>query len=250
MQILLDADVILYMSVHSAEEDTLESCIERFQGIVKDVEELHFAGPENIEVFLSTTGANFRKKCYPLYKADRKKITPPTHLYALKDWVFDNVENVKGSPGGEGDDFLLIRAAELDEAGVPWVIATIDKDLLTYPGRFYNLRRRDWQTVSPKTAYTFLIMQFLMGDAGDNIGGLRNWGPKKTGRIINEYHSMEQNYDKCKETWKENFGKGWQEAFNETANLCFIRRNPVDLIPLDFARMSGNDFRSMLRICV
>jgi 5'-3' exonuclease len=248
MQILIDADVVLYMSVHSAEEDTLDACIERFEGIIKDVGEMHFAAPENIELFLSSNGENFRKQEYPSYKANRKKITPPTHLAALKEWVFHTAENVSGSPSGEADDFLLIRAADLDAQGIPWIIATIDKDLLTYPGRFYNLRRRDWQDISEDTAYVFMLQQFLHGDSGDGIGGLKRWGPKKTAVVINNHFKLEQNLENCKKTWKENYGKGWQAQFNETANLCFIRRRSEDLRTLDLARMSIKKFREMLRI--
>jgi 5'-3' exonuclease len=250
MQILIDADVVLYMAVHSAETETLDACIERFEGIIKDVGEMHFAAPENIELFLSSNGENFRKQTYPSYKANRKKITPPTHLAALKDWVFDNIDNVKGSPGGEADDFLLIRAAELDEEGTPWCICSVDKDLKTRPGRFYNLRRRDWETVTPDDAYTFMVQQFVQGDAGDSIAGLRGWGPKKTEKLINKHKTLKANYEESKKIWKNQYGTGWQAPFNLTCNTAFIRRDSCDLLPLDFARMQFPTFFKKLRICI
>ena len=247
MQIIIDGDVVLYMAVHSAEEDTLESSVERFVGILKDVEELHFASPENMEIFLSDK-TNFRQREYPSYKANRKNIVPPTHLAGLRSWVFANMERVQDSPNGEADDYMLIRASELDEARVPYVIATVDKDLKTHPGRFYNLRRRDWEDVSEDAAHLFMIQQFVMGDAGDGIAGLRGYGPKKTQKIINSYHNLEQNHGKSKEIWKEQYGKGWETPYNLTCNTAFIRRRAKDLQPLDFSRMRFSDFRAMLRI--
>jgi hypothetical protein len=160
-------------------------------------------------------------------------------------------DNSRGSPAGEADDYLLIRAAELDEQGKPWIIATVDKDLKTYPGLFYNLRSHQIDKVGERRAYTFMLQQFVMGDSVDGIKGLNGWGPVKTAGIINPFHGLEENFKKTKEIWLENNKTdNTQAAYNETANLAFIRRNKNDLYPLDFWAMSGNDFRKTLRICV
>ena len=246
-KILIDGDVLLYMALATAHEDTLESACARYTGILKDVTEIHFADPKDVELYLSTDGANFRKNQYEVYKSNRKTRAVLEHLPGLKDWVFNTLQGIH-SPNGEADDYLLIRAADLDAQGNPWIIATVDKDLRTYPGSFYNLRTRDWLTVSEEDAFTFMIQQFVMGDSVDGIKGLKLWGPKKTEALINNYHSWESNYDKAKEIWRDQYGKGWEAPFNETCNLAFIRRRAVDLKPLDFARMSHDAVRALLRI--
>ena len=249
MKLLIDADVVLYLALATAADDTAASAFERYQGIMTDVREMHFLEECDVEMFLSSDGENFRKNQYPVYKSNRKNVVPNPAMKELKAIAMAQPRTF-GSPASEADDQLLIRACDLEDQGEDWVIATVDKDLRTHPGRFYNLRSRDWLTVSPTEAYTFMIAQFVMGDSVDGIKGLKGFGPKKSGAIIHNNNSMEVNYDRAKETWQENCKEeeGWAEGFNTTCNLAYIRRSQGDCLPLDFAGMSYQDFRSLLRI--
>ena len=248
MHVLIDGDVVLYLALWRNETATLESAINHYNDIIEDTKDACFA--DTVEIFLSSDWENFRKNLYPVYKSNRKGKESPPFMSELKAEVL-TWDNSRGSPAGEADDYLLIRAAELDEQGKPWIIATVDKDLKTYPGLFYNLRSHQIDKVGERRAYTFMLQQFVMGDSVDGIKGLNGWGPVKTAGIINPYHGLEENFKKTKEVWLENNKtNNTQEAYNETANLAFIRRRKNDLYPLDFWAMSGNDFRKTLRVPV
>ena len=251
MKILIDGDVCLYLALARNEEATLEDGIRHFDGIIIDTMEAHFAKPEDVEIYLSSDGQNFRKNHYPdRYKFNRQSKTPPPFLAELKDHVFRNEPRSVGSPGGEADDFLIMRAVELDYLGEPWSIATVDKDLMTYPGMFYNLRTQVHKQVTEDEAYTFMLQQFLMGDPVDTIPGLRGWGKKKTEKVIHVGNTIKENYYALKETWEQEYGEGWQEEANYTYNCAFIRRYERDLKPLDMARGTYAEFIQSLGLRV
>jgi len=250
MKVLIDADVVLYLAVSRNKEETLEDGIRHFKGVIKDVQEHHFVEPEDVELYFSSDGENFRKNDYPVYKSNRKGKEPPPFMKEIKKHFMDTDSRAVGSPRGEADDYLLIRAAELEEKGERWVVATVDKDLMTMPGRFYNLRTQESLSKTDREAYTFMVQQFVMGDSVDGIGGLKGWGKVKTTKLINEKETVYANFEKAKQIWEENYGQGWEEKFDETANLAFIRRREVDLLPLEFHKMSPEGLCSLLRLPV
>ena len=250
MKLLIDGDVLLYLALARDKEDNLEEAKEHYLGIIKDACESNFT--TDAEVYLSSDGQNFRKNTYESYKANRKTKTPPPNLKELKEWVFGNVPNVFGSPKGEADDYLLMRASELGERGESWVIATVDKDLRTMPGIFYDLRQRERIIVSPRQAYNFMMQQFIMGDPVDSIPGIPGMGPKKTAALLPEHLPLDEQYAIVKETWKTEYDdpKTWKQELDSTFNCAFIRRRGGDLRPLAFARGSFDAFRKRLRIPV
>ena len=245
MKILIDGDVILYLAVATAQEPTLDACRERFDKIVIDIAESHFATTDDCELYLSGY-KNFRKVHYPSYKSNRG--SKPEMIEVLKDALIKD-ESTIVCEGIEADDGLLIRAAELGEGN--WSIATVDKDLRTHPGRCYNVRTQEHKVVTPAEAYTFMFQQFVMGDSVDGIKGLKGWGPKKTERLINDELGIWEAMEMAKEIWEVNHGdEDYKEAFNETCNLAFIRRRSEDCQPLEFWDMSESELRSVLRVCV
>ena len=246
MKLLIDGDVLLYLALARDKEDNLEEAKDHYLGIITDACEENFTN--EAEVYLSSDGENFRKNTYDSYKANRKTKEPPPNLQELKQWVFDSVPNVFGSPRGEADDYLLVRASQLTERGEPWVIATVDKDLRTLPGLFYNLRTQERKLVTETEAYTFMMQQFIMGDPVDSIAGIPGMGPKKTAAIITEEMTLKEQYDAIKDTWKTERPETWIEELDCTFNCAFIRRRREDLRPLAFARGSFWAFFKRLRL--
>ena len=269
MQVLIDLDVCLYLALSRVEEDVdLDVAVKHLEGIVRDVEESYFQPLGCSQLFLSFDD-NFRKVDYPTrYKANRAKREKHLLFDPLKKYAVYHMGAFE-SPGGEADDYLLMAAAEANEAGEPWVIATVDKDLRTMPGRFYNLRTQEETTVTWYDAYKFMMHQFVMGDPVDAIPGFPGVGPKKVEDIVDfdfmlYRYNLDRNdpnediteaigwqFEAMREYWSEYYEEDdytWQEEFNYTCNAAFIRRRSEDLKPLDFATLSGSDFAALLRL--
>ena len=164
MKIIADGDVYLYLCVCRKDKITFTQVKKTWNTRINDTMETNFA--DEAIICLSTDGENFRKINYDWYKASRKYKEAPEHLHALKAWAFEEDKRVVGSPSGEADDEMMIRACDAYEANEPYVICTIDKDLKTIPGMYYNVRTGERFNISPKEAYDYMFEQFLTGDMG------------------------------------------------------------------------------------
>ena len=133
---------------------------------------------------------NARYVLDPTYKQNRKGAKPTTYA-KLRQWMVDYLD-AEVVTGIEADDALGLRA---HEEGV--VIASIDKDLLTVPGKHYNLLSGEI-TVVTNPGYVYLddkktlrghgfklfCAQMLMGDRADNVKGLRGYGSVKAYKLL------------------------------------------------------------------
>ena len=246
MKVILDADVLIYQSLPRDPFSAFPLAIENYMRIKQNILEASFG--TSIASCVSLDGVNFRKNEYPSYKFKRKQKDPPEHLFDLKNWVLENDPDIIGSVAGEGDDIVLELAADELEAGRPFVVASVDKDIKTLgPMTYYNMRNRQHERISINQAYDFIMQQFIQGDSGDDIPGIRGMGPAKTLKYLDPYKTPEEKWNAVKEIWKEKEPSSWQEGFNDTANLSFIRRRAEDLRTLEFTDMSFSDFKSLLR---
>ena len=246
MKVILDADVLIYQALPRDPYSAFALARENYVRIKQNILEASFG--TSIASCVSLDGVNFRKNEYPSYKHKRKLKEPPEHLFDLKAWVLENDPDVIGSTLGEGDDIVLQLAADELEAGRPFVVASVDKDIKTLgPMTYYNMRTRDHSRVTPEEAYKFIISQMIHGDPGDDIPGIRGIGPGKTEKFLATLNGSEEMFHGAKSIWQEKEGKNWESGFNDTCNLSFIRRRESDLRQLDFADMSFDDFVSLLR---
>ncbi len=140
----------------------------------------------------SDRDANFRRKVWPDYKAHRgdSKSSRPLLFSALREWLHKSY-TTKEKAGIEGDDTIGIMATG-DIGGLPpveeRVIASIDKDMLTIPGRHFNWRQseRGVFRVTEDEAFHMLMLQTLCGDSTDHYPGLPGCGPVGAGRILED----------------------------------------------------------------
>lgn len=205
--------------------------------------------PDGIVVVFDAPGPTFRHESYPQYKAQRQKA--PEDLIAQIPWIHRLVE-AQGLKrlcieGFEADDVIGTITCQAQDAGYREVyIATSDKDLgqlLTKPGVFlYDTSKErildaaafhDKMGVTPAQVIDYLA---LVGDASDNIPGVKGIGPKSAQKLLEQYGTLDDIYAHVDEI-SGAVGKRLQE-FRDDA---FLSRRLLELhtsVPLD-----DRDFR-------
>lgn len=115
---------------------------------------------------------NFRKKVCPTYKA--KRGPKPVGYGALKDWSKENYPFFE-KDALEADDVMGILAT----ARKNHYPVTMDKDLLTIPGRMFHLNQKlegEWVDSNEKEGTYQFLLQTLMGDNTDGYTGCPGMG--------------------------------------------------------------------------
>jgi len=157
---------------------------------------------------MDSEGPTFRKDIYPEYKANRP--APPEDLMKQLPVAVGWVEKMGfanlSKDGFEADDVIATLTRCGREQGIVAKIVSSDKDLyqLLDDRKVYIY---DWVK---KTAVDengcldkfgvhprdFVDFQALIGDSSDNVPGVPGVGPKTASRLINEYHTLENLYER------------------------------------------------------
>ena len=129
------------------------------------------------------TANNFRRQVYPAYKCNRSSTNRPVLFKQLRADI-ESRFGTRWYPGLEGDDCLGVW---LTTPGHPErVVASIDKDFATVPGRWYNWNRPEKGVLlsTCEDADRALLFQTLTGDPVDAYPGCPGIGPKKAAAIL------------------------------------------------------------------
>lgn len=157
--------------------------------------------------------ANFRKRKYPDYKANRTAEKPvwlaTTKIHAVEFW------KAKITDGYEADDAIGIHA------GDGTIICSIDKDLRQIPGLHYNFVKDELVTISEQEAHYNFWAQMLIGDTSDNVFGIRGIGPVKALSLLND-----KSWDEMKDIVFQIYND--EERFNKNIELLHILREEPD----------------------
>ena len=165
----------------------------------------------------SHSQATFRYLIHPHYKGQRAPEKPPLH-----DYIYDYLQskpNVVSIAGLEGDDVLGILQSKPDS---DYVSVTIDKDMLTVPGRVCNPHKGTVDVTLFQADYNWMF-QTLTGDTVDNYKGapgIGEQGARKrlTGckNIVDMWAAVIEGYNDQfeNERWNEKFvnSTAWDEA--------------------------------------
>lgn len=198
---LIDADILVYRMAYIHEQsvawdaDTwsrwadLPAAKASIDGVIKTIKE--WLGADDVSLYLTDTKANWRKAVYPLYKSNRagwengeeslikspKPERPMLHK-PLRSWLIEE-RGALWRPAFEADDLMGLEA----DFGV---IVTIDKDLLSVPGRHFNPDRPDAGIieVGPEEAHRRHMKQALMGDSVDGYPGCPGMGEKRSSTLL------------------------------------------------------------------
>ena len=177
--------------------------------------------PERIAVALDAKGPTFRHEQFAEYKATREKA--PEELIDQLDLIRAVVEAhgipLFEIPGYEADDVIGTLAKQAESAGLDVQIVTGDKDfmqLVSDKVKLYNVFKRNVEleiqgreAVAEKFGTTpehVIDVLALMGDASDNIPGVKGIGEKGAIKLIQEYGSVPrllENLDEVKGKNKE-----------------------------------------------
>ena len=154
------------------------------------------------------------------YKENRKDKKKPDYFEAIRTYAIEKW-NAIVSEGEEADDMIGYNQTK------DTIICTIDKDLDMIPGKHYHIVKKRRYSVSESKADEFFWLQMIMGDATDNIPGLKGYGVAKAQRVIDDscgYVEME-----VQALYQNEFGDNWKEVMNEMAQLLWIRREPNEI---------------------
>ncbi len=175
----------------------------------KLAEDLHKAdGPTHLAVILDKGSITFRNDLYDQYKANRPP--PPEDLVPQFPLIRDATRAFSlaciEEAGLEADDLIASYALAAAERGWDVTIVSSDKDLMQLVGRPYEgggyidmLDTMKNQRIDlPEVMEKFGVepervgdVLALMGDAVDNVPGIRGIGPKTATKLIQEHGTLE-----------------------------------------------------------
>ncbi|HOB13855.1 MAG TPA: DNA polymerase I [Novosphingobium sp.] len=163
-------------------------------------------GPTHMAVILDASGKSFRNDIYPEYKANRPP--PPEDLRPQFPLVRDATRAFSlpciEETGLEADDLIASYARAACERGWDVTIVSSDKDLMQLVGPCGEGRIDMLDTMKqvridiPEVEEKFGVppelvgdVLALMGDAVDNVPGIRGIGPKTATKLIQEHGNLE-----------------------------------------------------------
>ncbi len=196
-----------------------------------------------------TDGQNFRKDIYPNYKANRKGKRLPMILPILKQHLAETFDTFQ-RPRLEGDDILgILSTSTVIVKAKERVIASLDKDMKTIPGLFYNFGHPELgiQEISQDTADYWHLVQSLTGDTTDGYPGCPKVGPKKAIEVLKDHYELQEDEQTAvcltsvKDAWGavltayEKQGLGPDEALTQarvarilrTSDYNFKKKEPI-----------------------
>lgn len=213
MNLLIDADVVLFQSAAVATQDwewepgmwtthmvmgLAQDRVEtKIESLANNFEISTGSRPEKMFMLMGGD-TNFRHDIFPTYKGNRGR--KPPGYQALKDWMKEEYE-CREVPGTEADDLAGIAMTHPTLLGKQCAVATIDKDWKQIPGLHLDWKHAETELVTPEDAERLFYIQALTGDAVDNIPGLKGYGPATALKWLNKHgwnwDSVMAAYDKA-----------------------------------------------------
>ncbi|MDJ0765782.1 MAG: DNA polymerase I [Myxococcota bacterium] len=207
------------------------------------------AAPSHIAVAMDSKTPTFREEIYPAYKANRPPV--PEDLKVQFPMVADLLNGfdltVLQQDGFEADDIIATAVSAAQQAGMPVVIVSGDKDLMQLIGPGVSMhdtmKDKHWTEaevekkwgVPPRLLGDLLA---LVGDASDNIPGVPRVGVKTAAPLILAHGSLDALFEN-RTTLKS---KALQKRLTEHEESARLSRQLVTLrtdvpIEVDIAKM-------------
>jgi len=208
--------------------------------------------PNYLCVAFDVKEKTFRHKMYDAYKAQRKPAPEDflVQLPLMKEVLGAMNCHCLEKPGYEADDIIGTVSAICEEKGVECLILTGDKDDLQLASELTKVKlvvtRMGATTttvlgsgeVYEKYAVTpseFIDVKALMGDASDNIPGVKGIGEKTAFSLIEQYKSLDNIYNSLEDIEATPSVKKKLEEGKEDAYLS-RRLSEIDRkVPMDFS---------------
>lgn len=186
---LIDGDSIAYAGGFASSLIEMRSRVDgKMYQILSDL------GVDHYELFLENWLHGKRKKNFridifklsnekvasPGYKGNREGKAPPAFLNEARQYMLHRWK-AKIVSGIESEDMVHIKRKE---AKLSCVICFLDKDLLQYPGLYYNYNTGDYFELTQEDALFNLWSQVCTGDITDNVPGIIGVGKKKAEKAL------------------------------------------------------------------
>ncbi|MCZ2126765.1 MAG: DNA polymerase I [Anaerolineales bacterium] len=192
--------------------------------------------PEYLAVAFDV-GKTFRDEIYPEYKATREKMTDDlrSQIERIREMVDAfNIPRLEMS-GYEADDVLGSAARIAAEKGFGVKIVTGDRDLLqlvnertaVYLAGDNQTYLSDEDVVKKLGVRANQVVDYkaLVGDASDNIPGVRGVGEKTTIALLEKFDTLDAiyaNLDQVEKRWRGKLEEGKESAYM-SRDLALIR---------------------------
>jgi DNA polymerase-1 len=222
--------------------------------------------PEFVVVALDAGRETFRNEIFTDYKGNRPEAPPdlvPQFPYIRKVLQSFNLP-VLELPGYEADDIIATLCRKFSSAECERIVVSSDKDLmqLVQDGvKLFDSAKERWigldqvkEKFGVDPAQVIDVMG-LMGDAVDNIPGVKGIGEKTAIALIQQFYSLDNLYERIAEVEQSNLRgaarirkileQGKEAAFLSRALATVKADVPVD-IELEQLRFRGFD-REKLR---
>lgn len=205
-------------------------------------------GPTTIVLVWDSKGPTTRHEMFEEYKATRQ--APPSDLFDQKTHIqeFANLIGLHqlARSGYEADDLMYSLAREQGGNGKNIIYVTSDKDMgqaldqeHAYLYDFFKDELLSKESLEEKFGFPVEKLPFffaLLGDASDNIPGVRGIGKKGAQDLVTQFDSLEDLYERLDEVKKPRM-KNALEAGKENAflsrKLFLLQRVPTNVTEQD-----------------
>lgn len=196
--LLIDGDLFAYKAAAVVEKAvcfdgdncfpvaSLEEAIQSFNRTIRSLCQKLCGSFETTQYVVALTApTNFRHNIYPDYKSNRKGKPRPVCLPELRAYIRETCQ-VFERPTLEADDILGILATsqKILPASTQKIIVSVDKDMRSIPGQFYNAANGTTYTSTEQDADRWHMLQTLIGDSADGYPGCPGIGPKKAEALL------------------------------------------------------------------
>ncbi|AXK60775.1 DNA polymerase I [Candidatus Chromulinivorax destructor] len=161
---------------------------------------------EHIVVVWDSKGKNVRHEIFPEYKATRQ--APPVDLFEQKELILQFLTQIKmaqlSQVGIEADDLIGSLAKKFNDLGCQIMIVSGDKDLAQIVTNdaikiFDAFKEKVVNEEQLVTQYGFPLSKLpfyfsLLGDASDNIPGVKGIGKKGATDLVIQFDSLDDLY--------------------------------------------------------
>ncbi len=160
----------------------------------------------NLVIVWDSKGKNIRHEIYPEYKATRQQ--PPLDIFTQKDLILEFLNLVKieqlAQTGIEADDLIASLTEKFTSQGHNVVIVSSDKDLAQIATKpnieiFDPFKEILFSQEKLTETYGFPLTKLpfyfaLLGDASDNIPGVKGIGKKGATDLVLEFNNLDDLY--------------------------------------------------------
>ena len=223
------------------------------------VELMNKEKPTHIAVCFDVSGPTVRDEAFAAYKANRQE-APEDLLEAIPD-IKKIIEGfnipVIGIPGYEADDVIGTLAWQAHDAGYEVFMVTPDKDYGQLVREGISIYKPGYQggditIMGPAEVCAkwdiervdqVIDILGLMGDAVDNIPGIKGVGEKTAAKLLKEYGTLENvlaNADSIKGALGEKVRAGKEDAIMSKQLATIITNVPTEFHEEDFKMKEWN----------